>query len=602
MRRALSGVAALLASGLLLSACAAAGAPAAKETTSQTGAAAPQQTGTIIIRAEPPSLASRPLVGFSGSLNPPVYLFNATLAYTDEKEANYPDLVEALPQLNTETWRVFPDGRMETTYHLKAGLTWQDGTPLTPDDFAFAQKVYATPELGRATGMPTSEINEVVAKDSRTVLIRWSQPYPYAGQLSTDFPALPRHLLKKPYESVSAGDAPSFVSDSFWTLNYVGLGPFKVDHWEPGVAIEASAFDGFALGKPKIDRIRLVPIGDPNTALAKMLSGEGDYLVDAILGLDQGKTLEQEWRSTDAGTVFFAPVLIRLTQIQHRPEYAKPKALLDVQVRKALAYAFDVPGALDVMTDGKGVATWTMTSPRADYYPIVERGITKRPYNPRMTLQLLEQAGYTQGADGIYISSGGERLEMELWNTGGTFEQENRIFADGLRKAGIGASDQTLGPALLSDPKQRALISGLFTGGANVIDQRLEQHSPDDIPRPENHWQGNNRGGWDSQEYGRLWDAYNRTLDRNERVQQIAQMEHLINEDVGTIPHYLSVIVTAHSAKLEGVAARMTPDAAGDLSTLGLGMESVGGARLIGAIRSRGRDPTSPFSIQTGLN
>lgn len=58
-----------------------------------------------------------------------------------------------------------------------------------------------------------------------------------------------------------------------------------------------------------------------------------------------------------------------------------------------------------------------------------------------------------------------------------------------------------------------------------------------------------------------MWQAYNSTLDRAERIQHIAQMERLINEDVGTIPHYFTVVVNAHTANLAGPVVRMTPDA-----------------------------------------
>ena len=67
-----------------------------------------------------------------------------------------------MPQLNTESWRVFPDGRMETTYALKPNLAWHDGAPLTADDFVFAWRVYATPELGVSNTPPASLI-EVLA-------------------------------------------------------------------------------------------------------------------------------------------------------------------------------------------------------------------------------------------------------------------------------------------------------------------------------------------------------------------------------------------------------------------------------------------------------
>src|SRR5206468_1881467 len=74
--------------------------------------------------------------------------FNASLALVDGTGAAKPYLADALPQLNTDTWKVTPDGKMETMYRLKANLTWHDGTPLTADDFVFANQMYVTPGLG----------------------------------------------------------------------------------------------------------------------------------------------------------------------------------------------------------------------------------------------------------------------------------------------------------------------------------------------------------------------------------------------------------------------------------------------------------------------
>src|SRR5688500_17276152 len=74
--------------------------------------------------------------------------FNAFLSLIDDTGTPQPYLAETLPELNTSSWRVFPDGTMETTYQLRQGLTWQDGAPLTAEDFVFAFQVYRDPALG----------------------------------------------------------------------------------------------------------------------------------------------------------------------------------------------------------------------------------------------------------------------------------------------------------------------------------------------------------------------------------------------------------------------------------------------------------------------
>lgn len=542
---------------LATAACGPAGAPGAQGTDGRPAVSAPQRTLAIIARGELPTLARKELVGYSGSLRPPLSLFNATLDFVDEKEVAHPYLAEALPELNTDTWRVFPDGRMETIHRLRPNLTWHDGAPLSAEDFIFAWRVYASPELGTAGTPPIRQIGEIVAPDARTVQIRWRALFAEAGSMDRRFTALPRHILEQPFQQL---DAPAFVNHPFWTVEYVGLGPYRLTGWEPGAYMDAVAFDGHALGRPKIDRVRVLFIPDPSTALANMLTGDGHYLADFILGYDEGLALEQQWSGRNGGTVFFAPVLIRLSQVQQRPEHANPKALLDVRVRRALAHGFDTPGALEVFTGGRGVITHTLSSPRADYYPVVERVITKRDYDLRTTQRLLEEAGFRRGSDGFFVSASGEPLRLELWNTGGAvFERENRIFVDSLRQAGVDATPQTLQPARLRDAEFRALIGGMFTGGAG--DDRLREYSKEEIPRPENRWQGNNRGGWENVEYERLFQAFNGSLAQSERIQHTAGMERILNDDVGTIPHYFTVVVTAHVSNLRGPSVRLTPDA-----------------------------------------
>ena len=74
----------------------------------------PDQSRTLVMvtRFEAESLA--PKVSYSGNpATPDLHrLFNASWFGFDEGGVPYPYLVEALPQLNTDSWRVLPDGRM----------------------------------------------------------------------------------------------------------------------------------------------------------------------------------------------------------------------------------------------------------------------------------------------------------------------------------------------------------------------------------------------------------------------------------------------------------------------------------------------------------
>ena len=194
----------------------------------------------MAIRVEPESIAAKALRQVGVALHTTKRLFNAELAILDERGLVRPYLAEAVPRLNSESWRVFPDGRMETVYRLKPNVSWHDGTPLAAEDFVFARRVYGTPELGLATAPPLNQMEELSALDGRTLVIRWARPFPGADMLVEDaFPPLPRHILESSFTQESLD---AFAGHPYWTRAFVGLGPFRLDRWEPGSFIEAAAF------------------------------------------------------------------------------------------------------------------------------------------------------------------------------------------------------------------------------------------------------------------------------------------------------------------------------------------------------------------------
>jgi peptide/nickel transport system substrate-binding protein len=535
--------------------------PPASQPRSESGeqpvASPPQRTLVIIARGEPPTIAAKSLQAYSASIAAPIRPFNAMLDYTDEKEGIQPYLAEAIPQLNTDTWRVFPDGRMETTYRLRPNLTWHDGRPLTGDDFVFAWRVFATPELGVSASDPIAQMAEVASPDPRTVVFRWKQTYADAAGFDMTFHALPRHLLEGPFQQL---DAVAFSNHSFWTQDYVGLGPYRLTGWTPGASIEGAAFDGHALGKPKIDRIRFTFTADANSALASMLSGEAHHVSDFVLFYEEAAELEQEWTSRGIpGLVLYAPITMRPTGVQMRPEFANPRALLDVRVRKALAHGLNIPVAIETTTGGRGLLSYSLTSPKVDYYPAIEPSVEKHPYDPRAMARLLEEAGMVRGADGFYAMANGEPFRPEVATDGGqSNERENIIWVDDLRKNGVDASAKVIPVAQLRDPQARAQLPGLQTGG--IGSKALSQMTSAATPRVENRWSGNNRGGWSNAEFDRTYQAFTTTLERSERVAQVAKMEKILSEEVGIIPTYFTIVANAHVAALKGPMMRTTPD------------------------------------------
>jgi len=368
--------------------------------------AAPSQPGRTLvtaIRVEPNILASRLGLGGGATLGTTRRLFNANLLILNQRGEPQPYLAAAIPQVNTDSWRVSADGRMETTYKLKPNLVWHDGMPLTANDFVFAWQVYTSPALGLAGAASVSSMEEVAAPDPQTVLIRWKTLNAKAGVLTDEFPPLPKHLLDANFQTMGPDQ---FAALPYWTTQYVAAGPFALDRWESGAFLEGVAFKGHALGAPKIDRVRLMFMSDPNSVFAALLSGDIHFAPeDSALRFQQGVLMQREWGPRNAGNVLYKADLYRATFVQFHPERLGTQGLSDVRVRKALAHTLDKDGLNQGLFEGEGLLAEVPFIPKsAGYYSTVEPLATKYPYDVSRAQALLTQAGYARGGDGVWAS------------------------------------------------------------------------------------------------------------------------------------------------------------------------------------------------------
>jgi peptide/nickel transport system substrate-binding protein len=498
----------------------------------------------MTIRLEPETLAPKTL-GASGGGTTTVQkrLFNAGFALGDENDRPVPYLVEQLPQLNTPSWQVLPDGGMETTYHLRPGLTWHDGTPLSSEDFVFAWGVYATPDYVTARTAPLNRVAEITAPDSQTVLFRWRQPFPEAANLrAADFQPLPRHLLAEAFERAPA----EFPNHAFWTREYVGLGPYRLASWEPGAFIEAAAFSGHALGRPKIERLKLLFVADQNAVLANLLGGAADMAVDSSIRLEQMEPLQ---RVPGWNVLTFFGTNLRHTMIQRRPEYINPRALADVQVRKALAYANDRAAVAEAVSGKFAKLADTPVLPSMEYFDQVDRAITKYPYDIRRSEQLMTDAGYTKGPDGFYMSPAEGKLTPELLvSTSTQSEREMAIMASGWRQVGFDVQEKVLPAALVSDNEARSTFRSMSNGGGGTLANLTTAR----ISTPQTRWNGGNRGGWSDLEFDRVSDAFETTLNPSERAQQMVQMAKIVSDDLAIFSLFWDVQPIPYPVALRG--------------------------------------------------
>jgi peptide/nickel transport system substrate-binding protein len=530
----------------------------------QAATVAPDRSRTlrIVARVEAEDFSG---LGGASKVEIPLRMFTAGLSATDGHEAPYRVLAESLPQLNTDTWKVFPDGRMDTIYRLRPGLAWHDGTPLTAEDFAFALHAFRT-ETRWGTARTADDrisatyIDDIAVLDRQTMAIRWGKTYPDAGALSLQ--PLPRHLLEPWLE---ANDRDAYYGLPHWTTAYVGAGPYRLTRWERGAFMEGAAFDTFALGRPQISRIVLTFSGNPNLTLARLLADDLDMAVDRALEFQEIGSLRQEWVPRTQGRILLSPIQLRYVQIQARPAYANPRALLDIRVRQALLHAIDRPALAEAMVDDRAMAADAMVPNDVGYYPAVDRALTKYPYDLRRTEQLMAEGGSTRASDGIFMSPSEGRFRPELSGVSeGQEAQDSTIVADYLKRAGIDAQLDLIPASLrLGTDEMKSAFPALTTNNNSLVPPMLgiDKFTSATIGTPENGWRGNNRMGWSHPTYDRLVDSFKGTLDPRAADDLMVQMLTLLSFELPALPLYFNFLVVAHVGSLRG------PEAAAPRST-----------------------------------
>lgn len=509
----------------------------------------------MVVNTEVSNLATKVI----GATNPDRLTrpFNAGLTLIDGRGEPRPYLARELPELNGDTWRVFSDGRMLITWKLRPGLTWQDGSPLTAEDFVFAFQVYTASGLGLFHPKPQDRIERVVAVDPLTVAFEWRTPFLDQGE---GLDPLPRHILRQPFEQLvvdSSGQRDAFLALRFWTMDYVGAGPYRLTNWEPASHLEGSAFGGHALGRPRIDRIVIRLVNDENTSLTTMLAGHAHLTMPQAIRFEHAMVLRREWgldRGEDRGRLLFLSTSTTQAAIQFRVEYQKSPALLDVRVRKALSHATDRQTIVDALFEGQAPLAHTFAPPETSYYTDVDRAIVKYPYEPRQTDQLMAAAGLRKDRDGFFTSPEGERFQPSFWiSAGAQREQMMAIVANTWQRAGIDVQPHVMPNALERDQEARSKFPGLLVHGISTGQSTsAESGVIEQIGTPANRWSGNNRAGWSHPEYERLWQAYNTTLDRTEQLGHYVQMMKLRSEEVTNIPLHYSLNVISHLSALRG--------------------------------------------------
>ena len=551
----------LLGLAILLAACSGAPplTPSAQAPAGSTGAAPSQGQ---------PSAPKRIVIGVGANLPSPHSAISAPLSGADEvmqlvtsgltAEDEYlrvqPVIAEAVPSTENGLWTVFPDGRMETTWRLREGATWHDGMPVTSDDLLFTMQVARDPDVGPFYSSLHQQLIETVqAPDPRTVRITWKQPYIQADRTFNTDRMMPRHLLEAAY----LADKASFANLPYWTSEYVSNGPYKLREWETGVHALLDAYDGYRLGRTKIDQIQIRFIADNNTMLANVLADSLDVLVGARhLAFDQALEAQARWTG---GTVVLGA---NGWSVMH-PQmlYSNPVIVQNVQFRRAMFHAIDRQAMADTLQGGLAPVAHSVYVPSDPMHQATLSQVVKYDYDPRRAAQLIEGLGYRKGTDGTYVDASTQRLISEVRTTGDIETTVKQMFAiqDYWNRLGVATEAVTIPPQRQQDREYRSTFCcfEVLQGGHGengLIARRMAG-----ARTPENGWRGaapTNYSNYVNEEHDALIARYLTTIPMDERTRVAGQILHQLTDQVLMMPMYYIARPTVVRNGLTGTLGR----------------------------------------------
>jgi peptide/nickel transport system substrate-binding protein len=479
-------------------------------------------------------------------------LVNATMLEINGEGKMQPELAEAAPTLENGLWQLFPDGRMATSWKIRAGSRWHDGTPLTGDDFVFAMTVDQDKEIPTIRPPWYPWVDSITAPDPQTVTLTWNRPFIDADRVFTNryVTPLPRHLLEDTY----LNDKSHFLLLPYWTQEYVGTGPFTVASFTPGSSIVLRAFDGYVYGRPKIDEIEVRPILELNTLMTNLLAGTIELTLGRGFAVEQALQLRNQWQGGHVETKPRSWIVIH-------PQFigANTPVVTNLDFRRALMYGTDRQELVDTIQGGLTSIAHLYLPPSEPEYAEVQDAVVRYEYDPRRAAQLIEGLGYTKGSDGIYRSAAGERLSLELRSNGEPVTEKTIVpVANFWTQLGIPTEPMLIPPQRINDREYVATFPSLrMMRQGNEAYMLNRQHSSQ-IPRPETNFVGTNYARYTNDEWDALIDRFLTTIPHAERIQALRAIMRHMSENLNLMGMFYDADFICLSNRLDNITAEET--------------------------------------------
>jgi peptide/nickel transport system substrate-binding protein len=476
---------------------------------------------------EPDSL--NPLFGHTAATDEVDALIFAPLFRYDQHGEFFPELATELPTY--ANGGISKDGKT-ITLHLRRGVVWADGVPLTMRDLRFTWRAVMNDRNNTKTRVGWDDISAMVLPDDYTAVIHLKEANAdvlgiFGGGGGAAYPPLPEHLLGKL----------AYLNQADFNTHPLSSGPWILERWNHGSSLEFAPNPRYWRGPPKLHHISWRIIPDNNTQLAQLETHEIDVYpsvsedqlahVERLPGIVISRRLIANWR--------------------HLGFNCSRPALRDARVRVAIAQAVDwneINQTAYRGIDQRAVSDIVPTSWAAPTVP-------QWRYDPGRAKHLLDAAGFVPGPDGVRVR-GDVPLRITIstvTNRPANSRAEVQI-QQALRAVGIDVEIKNYPVSLLFAQ------DGPLYGGRYDLEWTVDTNGPD----PDNQaiWSGDfipphgaNTSFYNDPVITKASAAALRTYDRAER-KRLYQLEEMRIHDLGlAVFFYWEIAANAYNSDLK---------------------------------------------------
>ncbi|MCL6631878.1 MAG: peptide-binding protein [Alicyclobacillus herbarius] len=456
----------------------------------------------------------------------PIYI--ADTASGDASQFIFAPLYDLDPQGNlvVQPWDLAAEplkvsnGGKTYTVKLKQNAKWSDGKPVTADDVIFTLKTIMNPKAGSPGISEYDKIQSIKKVDDYTVQVTLKQvyaPFNYALGLLTP---VPEHVLKnvdpsKLQKYAYGADPSKTVTD----------GPWVWKTWKQKQYLEFDRNPNYWGPKPHIDKVIYKIYADENTMTQALMKGDID--VDSAIPVQQLSAVENNQNDkviNKPGPMY--EFLAFNFKASNFPGNFDP--FTDPKTRQAIYYALDRQAMVKDILKGTGTIVNSPFLHNA-WYDVNDQA-TSFTYDPAKAKQLLKEAGWKPGPDGI-LQKDGHKFSFQLqYNTGNTRrEQVASVIQQELKAVGIDCQPKGIDFSAWIDQN---LNPGKFQ--AVLLSWQMNTPDPDQESIYSSKYfppNGQNMGWYKNTETDKLWVEGYSTVDRAKRKQIYGQIAKDFSQD-----------------------------------------------------------------------